>query len=76
MEKHAKALQEIKDMDKPTITPAQAARVLGWDPHYIRVAAQRNPDMLPFPVFRKGDHYGARTVIPRLPFIRYVEQGA
>ena len=62
-------LAEIKAMDRDVITPAQAAGVLGCDPHYIRVAAREKPELLGFPVIL----IESRVKIPRLAFIRYME---
>lgn len=62
-------LAEIKAMDRDVITPAQAAGVLGCDPHYIRVAARERPELLGFPVIL----IESRVKIPRLAFIRYME---
>jgi len=62
-------LEELKRLDKPTITPSVAASVIGGDPHYIRVAARECPEVLGFPVIRIGSH----TKIPRLAFIRFLE---
>lgn len=59
-------MAEIRAMDKPFLTPAEAAGVLGCDPHLIRVAARDNPKMLGFPVVRVG----SRTKIPRIPFLQ------
>lgn len=68
----SEALEEIKRMDKPFITPQQAARVIGCDPMYIRLTARgSNPESLGF----KTTVMGTRTHIPRIPFIRYVEEG-
>lgn len=72
MEKHAEALEEIKAMDKPFIVPAQAAKVIGCDPHWIRLMARQNPKGLGFEV-TLGGKKGTRTYIPRLKFIQYVE---
>ena len=69
MERHASALDTIRQMETPTITPAQAATVLGCNPHWIRLMAREKPDQLGFPV----TVLGSRTKIPRLPFIRYIE---
>lgn len=65
------ALEEVRAWDKPVITPAEAAKVLGCDPHYIRVAARQCPEALGFPVIL----IGTRTKIPRLPFIHFLETG-
>ena len=68
----SQALEEIKRMDKPFINPQQAARVLGCNPQYIRLTARGpNPRALGFPTTVTR----TRTRIPRLPFIRYVEEG-
>lgn len=58
-------LADIAKMDKPCLTPAEAAAVLRWDAQYIRVTARLEPKALPWPVYRKGH----RTYIPRLPFL-------
>lgn len=66
------ALEEIKRMDKPFISPQQAARVIGCNPAYIRLTAHGpNPMALGF----ETTVMGTRTRIPRIPFIRYVEGG-
>lgn len=62
-------LQDIKHMRKDTITPVEAATILGCDPHYIRVAAREAPERLPFNVFTCK----SRVRIPRLAFIRFME---
>ena len=68
----AEALEEIKRMDKPFITPQQAARVIGCTPQYIRLAARGpNKKSLGFDT----TVIGTRTLIPRIPFIRYVDGG-
>lgn len=69
MERHADALDAIKRMEEPMITPAQAATVLGCNPHWIRLMARSNPEALGFPV----TVIKSRTKIPRVPFIRHVE---
>lgn len=62
-------LEELKAMDRETITPAIAAQVLGCDPHWIRVAARQDKSMLGFPVVILN----TRVKIPRLAFIRFME---
>lgn len=64
-------LDDIKAMTKEVITPDVAAKILGCDPHYIRVAARDCPETLGFPVVRVGK----RTKIPRRPFLRFMEGG-
>lgn len=63
------ALQTIKTLEDVTITPEQAAPVLKCTAQSIRLQAQEDPKMLGFNVSR----IGGRTVIPRIPFIRFVE---
>ena len=62
-------LDEIKKSDKPVLTPADVAGVLGCDPNKIRVTARQRPELLGFPVCVVG----TRTKIPRLPFIQFLE---
>ena len=62
-------LDEIKQMTRETITPAIAAKVIGCDPHELRLRARYRPDLLGFPVIL----YGNRTKIPRRAFIRFME---
>lgn len=69
MERHAEALEALKTLDKIMITPAEAAPVIGCDPHWIRLMARSTPEKLGFPV----TVVGTRTKIPRIPFIRFVE---
>lgn len=62
-------LDEIRAQDKEMLTPAQAAAIIGCDPHYIRLAARDDPDILGFPIIRVGN----RTKIPRRAFIAFCE---
>ena len=62
-------LAEIKAMNKDVLLPSEAAGPLGCDPHYIRVAAKKRPELLGFPVTLIGN----RVKIPRLAFIQYME---
>lgn len=64
-------LEDLKTMDRETITPAIAATVIGCDPNSIRIAAHREPDSLGFPVIV----IGSRTKIPRRAFIQFMESG-
>lgn len=64
-------LEELKEMDRETITPAIAAAVIGCDPQAIRVAAHTEPESLGFPVIP----IKSRTKIPRRAFIRFMESG-
>lgn len=62
-------LDDLKKMERETITPAIAAEVLGMDPRWIRLTARAHPEWLGFPVVV----YQSRTKIPRKAFIRYCE---
>lgn len=62
------AIEQIRNQDSPTITPALAATVIGCNPHLIRVQAQKAPHLLGFPVMRVGN----RTKIPKGPFLEWL----
>lgn len=62
-------LQDIKQMDKDVITPAEAAQVVGCDPQLIRLEARERPENLGFPVIIVR----SRIKIPRMAFIKYME---
>lgn len=68
-DKRCEALRCIRAMSDPTITPEIAARAIGCNPHYIRVAARTNPDDLGFKVFVSG----RQTHIIRQSFLKYVD---
>lgn len=59
-------LDEIRASDKAVLTPADVAPVLGVKPQSIRAA---DPVDLGFPVTK----IGTRTLIPRKPFLAFVE---
>ena len=59
-------LAEIRASDKAVLTPADVAPVLGVNPQSIRAA---DPVDLGFPVTK----IGTRTLIPRKPFLAFVE---
>lgn len=65
------AIQLIKNMDSPTITPAIAAAAINCDPQLIRHRAKHNPQLLGFPVTLVGN----RTKIPRVPFLNFLTGG-
>ena len=69
MSKAMAALEAIKAKDDLMITPDEAAPVLGVDAHSIRLQAKEDPHKPGFRVSR----IGSRTLIPRLPFISWVE---
>lgn len=62
-------LEDLRAMERETITPSIAASVIGCDPNGIRLAAHREPESLGFPVIVMG----SRTKIPRLAFIEFME---
>lgn len=62
-------MADLKKRTDATITPAEAAAVLGMAPHWLRLMARERPGKLGFPVIV----YGNRCRIPRIPFIRYLE---
>lgn len=59
-------LAEIRSSDKVVLTPADVAPVLCVNPQSIRAA---DPVDLGFPVTK----IGTRTLIPRKPFLAFVE---
>ena len=61
-------LSEIKATDKPMLTPADIAGILGSDAQTIRVAARLKPELLGFPVCVIGH----RVKIPRDGFLRWL----
>lgn len=61
-------LQEIREINRDYLTPAQVASVLGCDPQDIRVAAKEKPGLLGFNV----TVIGTRVKIPRLAFIAHM----
>lgn len=62
-------LDEIRNLQRDYLTPAQVAEVLGADPQDIRVAAKLHPERLGFNVAVVG----SRIKIPRLAFIRWAK---
>lgn len=62
-------LADLKKRTDATITPAEAAAVLGMAQHWLRLMARERPEKLGFPVIVYGNH----CRIPRIPFIRYLE---
>lgn len=65
-------LDDLRSMDRETITPAIASKVLNCDPQWIRVAAHQNKSLLGFPVMILN----SRVKIPRLAFIKFMEGGS
>ena len=61
-------VEEMLASDKPVLTPADIAPVLGRKPYSISIAAKDHPEQLGFPVSR----IGTITVIPRLSFLKFL----
>lgn len=62
------ALEALGRSEETTITPRQAAYILGCDPDTLRKQIAVQPAALGFPISKVG----ARTRIPREPFIRFM----
>ena len=60
-------LDDLRKMEKETITPAVAAQVMGCSQNWIRVYAKQGS--LKFPFFFSGN----RLKISRIGFIRFME---
>ena len=63
-----KTLDDLISMDKPFLTPADIAGVLGFNPQTIRVTARQRPDLIGFDFTFVGN----RMKIPRIPFLRFM----
>lgn len=66
-----KTLSDLKAMTEDFVRADDIAPIIGAHPQAIRKAAREYPWRLGFPT----TSYGSRTVIPRLPFIKFVESG-
>ena len=64
-------LEELRNSDKPLLTPKEVASALGLDEQGIRVQAHENPVALGFPVVITG-RKGRSVRIPRVPLMRYL----
>lgn len=62
-------IDQIRESDKTMLTPADVADVLKCDPQSIRIAAKQRPELLGFNV----TVIGSRTLIPRKPFLMFIE---
>lgn len=69
MAKPAKTLEDLREIDKPFLTPEDISGVLGSNPQTIRVTAHQRPDLIGYPFTFAGN----RMKIPRIPFLRFVE---
>ena len=65
-----RSIDDLKQMDCPTITPAVAAQYLGCDPHWLRLMARERPEQLGFPTCC----IRSRVKIPRIPFIKFLSE--
>ena len=63
-----KTLDDLINMDKPFLTPADIAGALGSNPQTIRVTARQRPDLIGFDFTFVGN----RMKIPRIPFLRFM----
>lgn len=64
-------LNEIRNSDKPVLTCAEIAPALQADPAALRWQAHNEPEKLGFPVIVVK----TRVKIPRIPFIKFIEEG-
>lgn len=64
-------LEDIKNLDREFLTPAQVADILRCDQQDLRVTARQRPDLIGF----NFTFVGTRMKIPRRAFIRWVEGG-
>ena len=65
-------LDDIRNSDKVTLTPAEVASVISADAQGIRIMAHDHPERLGFPVLLCG-RKGRTVKIPRQAFIRWME---
>ena len=63
-------LEELEQLPREMLTPAQIAPVYGADPQLIRIQARERPELLGFPV----SILGSRVKIPKRPFIRFMRE--
>ena len=66
MNRALEAIERIRAMDKPFLTPEDVAPAIERTAQTIRDTARDFPQGLPFPVIRTG----STTSIPRIPFLR------
>ena len=64
-------LEEIRNLDREYLTPAEVAPILGCDAQDIRVAARQSPGRLGFNVAV----IGSRVKVPRRAFIKWMGGG-
>jgi len=64
-------IDRLERMDKPLLTTADIAPILGCNPYAINLQAHRDPRMLGFPVIVTG----RRVRIPREAFLAFLRGG-
>ena len=62
-------IEDIKNLDKEILTPADIAPILRCDPNVIRFQAAKDIKQLGFPAAK----IGSRVKIPKEGFIRWYE---
>ena len=61
-------LQELEQLPKEILVPADIAPILGCTPYSINIATRDGKNPFPFPVIRMG----SRVRIPKKPFIKFM----
>ena len=61
-------LQELEQLPKEMLVPADIAPILGCTPYSINVAVRDGKNPFPFPVIKMG----SRVRIPKKPFIKFM----
>lgn len=64
-------IERLAALDKEILTPTDVAPVLGCHPYAINLQAQRDPDLLGFPVVVVG----RRVKIPKAGFLNWYYGG-
>lgn len=59
--------REAIESDRPYLLPEEVGKILGLAPQNLRVQSRENPSLLGFP----SVVCGARTIYPRIPFLRF-----
>ena len=59
-------LQELEQLPREILVPADIAPILGCTPYSINIAVRDGKNPFPFPVIRMG----TRVRIPKTPFIK------
>ena len=59
-------LQELEQLNKEMLVPADIAPILGCTPYSINIAVRDGRNPFPFPVIKMG----SRVRIPKMPFLK------